>query len=813
MRSGDAGVPPGSVASKIAVLPGGKLLVVWDGNLLRLLPDGKPDTSFGNSGVAHIPDGEVTKFWVLRDGSLVANVWRCNGSGLAKFRQDGTLDPGFAMNTRWFGDPGECLPWFGGTYVSELVEDPGGRIVTLEEDYYRIFSFSFLRRYLPNGQPDHPEEELELFPAEGVLVGSTCTGMALGPDGALYVECPLWGSESVPDLLGGFAISKLWVDSTVHVAWGTSVRGITGDEIAPPRTIARPRLYEDSRVLLAGCTDRGYFLVRVMPDGGLDDGFGDQGKLWRQSSPGGQDCPVKEVVLEPDGSIVGVGSVEMDDYYWPSTSRMAMLRLFYDGSEDPFFGPGGLRVVTELAKAQGLAIAQQADGALAVAGRILGATSEENVAVVARFTAPGLPLVPASYFGEGAAVESVFEPWLLLYNPDPSSSARARVRMYSTNGARAVVVLDVPPASRRSIRVPSLIGGWEVVSEVEVLEGSVEAERAFYALRNPRVGSMLAGPRKTPALRWIAAEGATAGPFETWVVIYNPQPYQTATARLRFLTNSGPLSGPVVAVRPKSRVTLRLDDHLLSTYHVATEVVADVPVTVERSTYISGEPSPQGAATLSGALSEPDTQWYFAEGATRDFDTWILIANPGPVAANVSLDAVRSAGSQEILRVDIPPGARVSVPLDEYVFDDYHVASVVRSGVPIVAERAQYGNGGRFAGTASTSEGSHRLARTWAMPEGATAGPFTYFVTVANPSSSETGCVLTTTTSLGTRTALDIRIAPSSRKTLTIDDYVQDDYEVGAHLVCEQPVAAEHTLYSAGYLSGDATSSSGIPMG
>src|SRR5439155_22290776 len=92
-------------AYPVAGQPDGRLLVGGGGDpnsagrLVRLLPDGTPDPSFGDHG-SIVTDGLVTDVAVQSDGLIVAAEW----GPIVRYRPDGSVDTSFGANGR--ADPG-----------------------------------------------------------------------------------------------------------------------------------------------------------------------------------------------------------------------------------------------------------------------------------------------------------------------------------------------------------------------------------------------------------------------------------------------------------------------------------------------------------------------------------------------------------------------------------------------------------------------------------------------------------------------------------------------------------------------------------
>ena len=104
--------------------------------------------------------------------------------------------------------------------------------------------------------------------------------------------------------------------------------------------------------------------------------------------------------------------------------------------------------------------------------------------------------------------------------------------------------------------------------------------------------------------------------------------------RVRYLLPNG--ASPVVRtqiVAPGSRATIWVDreNPALASTDVAAEItsVNGTPIVVERSSYVrqEGSAAPRGGDSSVG-VTAPATRW-FVEGATGQYRTRLLLANPG----------------------------------------------------------------------------------------------------------------------------------------------------------------------------------------
>jgi len=198
-----------------------------------------------------------------------------------------------------------------------------------------------------------------------------------------------------------------------------------------------------------------------------------------------------------------------------------------------------------------------------------------------------------------------------------------------------------------------------------------------------------------PSTTWYLAEGCTEGDFETFVLVQNPGDAEVSVD-LTFMTSQGERPGPQdFPLKAGSRHTFKLNDYLVD-WEVSTRVEASGPVVCERAMYGNG----RTWAHDSVGVTEPAKVWYLAEGCTEgDFETFVLVANPNPSPANVSLTLMTEGGQEEpaaLQDVLIPPNSRHTFKLNDYLVD-WEVSTKVEASGPVVCERAMYGNGRTWA--------------------------------------------------------------------------------------------------------------------
>ncbi|MBI2755200.1 MAG: hypothetical protein HYX52_00665 [Chloroflexi bacterium] len=235
-----------------------------------------------------------------------------------------------------------------------------------------------------------------------------------------------------------------------------------------------------------------------------------------------------------------------------------------------------------------------------------------------------------------------------------------------------------------------------------------------------------AGPATQPeppaGQRWYFAEGSTKAPFQTWLLLQNPN-REPAQATLSYMLLDGTTRTQTLTLKPTSRTSI-FANQVLPDAEFSTRIESDRPILAERAMYFRKD----GHAT-AGAM-RPETKWCFADGWTKDGDdTWLLLQNPGTETARVSIGFMVEGGGLVRHTVDVPPTSRRSVYAN-LVVPNASFAACIESDRPIVVERARYGAGGGGSG-GTVAPGP---SRTWYFAEGSTQPGAQTSMAIANPS-------------------------------------------------------------------------------
>jgi hypothetical protein len=347
------------------------------------------------------------------------------------------------------------------------------------------------------------------------------------------------------------------------------------------------------------------------------------------------------------------------------------------------------------------------------------------------------------YLAEGA-VNAFFSTRLALLNTGTAPTSVV-LRFLGPDGATSSITETVPGRAHKTVildaisNVPS--GDFSTIIESAVplvVERTMTWDGAAFGGHAERAIEM---PWKT----WYLAEGSTAGPFDLFYLLQNPQT-TSVDATIRFVRPSGlPPIEKTYRLAPLSRTTIAVDavDAALASTDVGAVVTATAPIVVERAMYLSRPGEPFAAGHSGAGNAAPYTEWLFAEGATGAFfDTFLLLLNPTNQQAACEVIYLTAAGPVYVKNYTLDPESRTTIWVDQEeipgqgrVLADVAVAMWVRSlnGIPIVAERAMWWPEGDWR-EAHMSAGVLQPGRQWALADGEVGGPHAAetYVLIAN---------------------------------------------------------------------------------
>jgi uncharacterized repeat protein (TIGR01451 family) len=300
------------------------------------------------------------------------------------------------------------------------------------------------------------------------------------------------------------------------------------------------------------------------------------------------------------------------------------------------------------------------------------------------------------------------------------------------------------------------------------------------------VGSHAETGVPAPSTTWYLAEGSTSGPFSLFYLLQNPNPAPT-TATVRYLRPSGaPPIERTYSLAALSRRTIPVDDQGpdLGSTDVSAVITAPLPIIVERAMYWSTPSQAFAAGHGATGVTAAATRWFLAEGATGPFfDCFILLANPNPQAASVTIEYLLLDGTVLTKDYVVPPEGRFTVWVDDEQIpqgsgqrplDNVAVSSTFTSNLPIIVERTMWWPGPAitpdFWTEAHNSVGATATGTRWALAEGEVGGPQSAetYILIANTSQIAGTARVTLYFEDGATATRTFNLLPRSRRNVSV---------------------------------------------
>ncbi|HTV01014.1 MAG TPA: hypothetical protein VMF13_10765, partial [Luteitalea sp.] len=301
----------------------------------------------------------------------------------------------------------------------------------------------------------------------------------------------------------------------------------------------------------------------------------------------------------------------------------------------------------------------------------------------------------------------------------------------------------------------------------------------------------------------LFAEGAGGSFFDTTISLFNPGTVDNDIV-VRFLPTTGSPTNRALRLAPKGRIDLSSCClPTLTATEFAVVVEATSPVVADRR--MTWDLVTGYGSHASTGVAAPATTWYFAEGATvGGLQTFLLLQNPGTVDGVADIEYLLANGTQVTRSHAVPAGSRVTVWVNQEgaPLGSNEFATVVRSTVPMVAERALYRDaGGQVFAAGTNAIGVTAPADRWFFAEGTTRGGFDTFVLAANPSDAPVTVDATFSGTTGPGAPVSVSrsyvVAPRSRLTIWVnqEDALLADADISTTLQASGPIVAERAMW------------------
>ena len=232
------------------------------------------------------------------------------------------------------------------------------------------------------------------------------------------------------------------------------------------------------------------------------------------------------------------------------------------------------------------------------------------------------------YLAEGYTVGFVdlhdgvtsFDSYVLIQNPN-AGPASVHLDFQKEHGQVVPFDVTVPPNSRYTIPVDTISGLESTAFSTHVTsDKDIIVERSMYFNYRGQSGGHVAAGLTSPSSQFFFAEGYTAGEFDTYLLLQNPNDEEISVT---VTYNVDPAYGQPVTntytIYPNSRYTVPVDNELPAAAFGMT-LNSESEFMAERAMYFNYGTSPSGNLITGGhdttGVPETSTTWYFAEGYT-----------------------------------------------------------------------------------------------------------------------------------------------------------------------------------------------------
>ncbi len=397
------------------------------------------------------------------------------------------------------------------------------------------------------------------------------------------------------------------------------------------------------------------------------------------------------------------------------------------------------------------------------------------------------------YFAEGYTSEG-YDTYLLLSNPGNIATG-AQVTYHREDGSVVEQGLYLAPHSRLTIAVDQVPGMDAVSFSAHVRAGEpIVAERVVYFAAGSRDDGTATIGAAHLSRDWYFAEGCTAQKFDTYLLLSNPG--DTATeAWVHFMLEGGGTVDFPYLLASHSRLTIAVDQVPgMDAVSFSAHVRAGEPIVAERAMYFQKGYIGGGHASIGATL--PSTNWYFAEGCTRQFfEDYLTVGNPNDAGTVIHVD-------YQLPDVNVTHDywvgsrSRLTIPVNSQEgLDGKDVACSISSDLPVVAERSMYYDLDSHRGGHATL-GSDHASRDWHFAEGYTDQAFDTYLVLSNPGDIGANAGLEFYREDGAVFHFAAYVGPHRRVTVRVDDLPgleRAAFAIAVH--CDQPVMAERAMY------------------
>ena len=427
------------------------------------------------------------------------------------------------------------------------------------------------------------------------------------------------------------------------------------------------------------------------------------------------------------------------------------------------------------------------------------------------------------YFAEGST--NGYDTWIAMHNPSTSNSTDITLTYADADGNTVTETATIGASARYTRKINDVTGmsGQTAVSTKITSDLGIVAEQSMYwysPYSNDWVGGHCSIGATAASTLWYFAEGSTSG-YDTWLAIHNPDT-TSASVTITYSDADGTTVSEDATIGASSRYTRQINavTGMDGQPAVSTKITSDIGVVAQRSMYWVGPYTSDnvGGHCSIGAISA-STTWYFAEGSTNGYDTWLAMHNPDTTSASVTITYSDADGNTVSEDATIGASCRYTRRINDVsgMSSQSSVSTKIVSDIGIVAERSMYWLGPYSADNAGghCSLGAASAQTTWYFAEGSTNG-FDTWLAIHNPNTSSASVTITYSNANGTTVEESATIGALSRYTRRINDVtgMGGQSAVSTKLVSTVGIVADRSMYWLGpYSSANVGGSCSVGLG
>ncbi len=391
------------------------------------------------------------------------------------------------------------------------------------------------------------------------------------------------------------------------------------------------------------------------------------------------------------------------------------------------------------------------------------------------FSVTQAPEGAAWYLAEGCT-DFGFETFINIENPN-GVPVTASVQYMTPEGPFPKRDVSLPAYSQTTLNPREVIGAKDFSTQVICTSGAQIAVDRRMVWTGPGAASQEGHSSVgvvAPANKWYLAEGSSKWGFECWLLAQNPNKLAANLTVTYMIEGEGPVTKTRSVPAGGRQSWSMADDIGAKDASVTIESdSAQVPIIVERAMYRNNRREGHGSV---GTPSASKT-FYLAEGTTGyGFTTYVLVQNPNPGPATVTLSYMTKSGARPQPAMTLPANSRKTVRVNDVAgMQDQDFSTKVTGSLPIIAERAMYwGEGTPLGEACHASVGMQEAHSAFYLPDGETSGGYETWTCVQNPNPDPVKIEVVYFESGGTKrvTPMPDTVPGNSRKTYNMADKI-----------------------------------------